>query len=115
MKIKLLFTGLAYVLALQAIASEPIAHEVWQRDAAMAAVNSARIDVATRAIGDISTLADAEFTLKRLTELENRADWPLPVRPLAGRFAARCSGRRNHATPAQLPRQDPGTPRRASR
>ena len=46
----------------------------------MAVINSARIDVAVSTIGNISTLADAEGTLERLNELENRADWALPVR-----------------------------------
>ena len=77
----ILFTGLAF--ALQATASNPIAEEVWQRDAAMAAVNSTHIDVAVSAIGDISALADAEAMLDRLNELENRTDWPLPVREAA--------------------------------
>lgn len=80
MNIKLLFTGLACAFALQVIASESIADEVWPRDAAMAAVKSARIDAAISAIGDISTLADAEVTLEKLNELENRSDWPMPVR-----------------------------------
>lgn len=83
MKNLLLFTGLTCTLALQAIASEPVADEVWQRNAAMAAVNSAQVDIAVRAIADISTLADAEATLEGLNALENRKDWPLPVREAA--------------------------------
>lgn len=83
MKSLLLFTGLACVLAAQAIASGPIANEVWQRNAAMAAVNSAEVDIEVHAIGDVSTFADAEVTLQRLNELENRKDWPLPAREAA--------------------------------
>ena len=79
----LLFIGLACAYALQATASGPGSYEVWQRDAAMEAINSTRIDVAVSAIGNISTLADAGSTLDRLNELENRADWPLPAREAA--------------------------------
>jgi hypothetical protein len=79
----LLVIGLTCSYALQATASGPGVGEVWQRDAAMEAINSTHIDVAVSTIGNISTLADAETTLDRLNDLENRADWPLPVREAA--------------------------------
>ncbi len=52
----------------------------WDRESAMAAVHSVNINLATRELGDISTLGNAEVTLEKLRGLVGRRDWPLPAR-----------------------------------
>ncbi len=62
----------------QAVEQTPI--KQWQGSSAMAAVHSVDIDIAVREIGNTSSLADGAGTLIKLTEIENRSDWPLPAR-----------------------------------
>jgi len=62
--------------------------ETWQRADAFAAIQAVDVDhvVIDRAvarIGGISSLTDGPYTLKKLHELENRSDWPLPAREAA--------------------------------
>ena len=73
-----IITGLLLGIALQAQAAVP-GSEYWQRDAALAAVNSISFEQAVREAGDIATLSDAASTLDRLRVLEARPDWPLPA------------------------------------
>lgn len=46
----------------------------------MAAAQSVDIELAVSNIGDISSLSDGAATLTKLTDMENRSDWPLPAR-----------------------------------
>lgn len=66
--------------ALQATANGQPGSAVWERDAALAAINPRVIDTAVAEIGDASSLGDAPATLDRLLRLETRSDWPLPMR-----------------------------------
>ncbi len=49
----------------------------------MAAAQSVDIERAVSEIGDISSLSDGAATLTKLTDMENRSDWPLPAREAA--------------------------------
>jgi hypothetical protein len=49
----------------------------------MAAAQSVDIERAVSEIGDISSLSDGAATLMKLTDMENRSDWPLPAREAA--------------------------------
>jgi len=55
----------------------------WDRDSALAAIRSTRIDVAIDELGDISSLGDGKATLGKLRDMESRSDWPLPAREAA--------------------------------
>lgn len=57
--------------------------EYWERDSAMATVESVNVDTAVYEIGSISSLADADATLAGLRSMANRGDWPLPAREAA--------------------------------
>ena len=52
----------------------------WERDSAMATVESVNIDTAVYELGNISSLADANTTLTGLRNMAIRGDWPLPAR-----------------------------------
>ena len=75
----LLFFGFAS----STIANDQAATARWDRNDAMAAIQSANIGVAISEIGDISSLADGATTLRKLRALETRGDWPLPAREAA--------------------------------
>ncbi len=77
------FTILLCGFTLQLMASVPPGSEVWERNAALAVINTSDIDVAVAEIGGISSLGDARGSLDKLAELETRSDWPLPVREAA--------------------------------
>ncbi|MDX2417270.1 MAG: hypothetical protein QNK19_07405 [Xanthomonadales bacterium] len=55
----------------------------WDRSNAMAAVRAVNIRVAVDEIGNVSSLADGEMTLKNLKQMETRSDWPMPAREAA--------------------------------
>ena len=76
-----LFLGCLLSQALAA--NQPTSSEQWERDSAMTAVRSVNIATAVFEIGDITSLADGETTLKNLRNLEARSDWPLPAREAA--------------------------------
>ncbi len=57
--------------------------EHWERDSAIAAVQSVNIDTTVYEFGSISSLADADSTLNGLKDIEVRSDWPLPAREAA--------------------------------
>lgn len=63
-----------------AIASDQPIEVRWERDAAQAIIDTNHVNATASKIGDISTLADSQATLEKLAELENRDDWPWPVR-----------------------------------
>ena len=69
-----------FVVTDTAIAANPAP---WDRSSAMAAVRSVNIDKAIYEIGNISSLADGEATLRQLKQLETRSDWPQPAREAA--------------------------------
>lgn len=71
------------VFASAASAADPSASLRWERDSAMAAVNSVNIDRAVVEIANVSALANAEATLAKLQQLETRSDWPVPAREAA--------------------------------
>lgn len=77
------FLLLASGIALLANASDTEMAERWDRNSALAAVQSVNLNAVTLEISDISSLADGETTVSRLTSLANRTDWPLPVREAA--------------------------------
>ena len=70
-------------LTTQVFAAEPSPFVQWDRNSAIAAVQSVDIDLAVREIGDISSLSDGADTLAKLSTLESRSDWPLPAREAA--------------------------------
>ena len=55
----------------------------WDRQSAMAAVRSAHIDIVVIEIANTVSLADGKATMRRLKDLENRVDLPLPAREAA--------------------------------
>ena len=66
-----------------AVAANPAPSTQWDRSSAMAAVRSVNIDRAVYEIGNVSSLADGEATLRQLKQLETRNDWPQPAREAA--------------------------------
>jgi len=52
----------------------------WDRNSALAAIRTVKIDAAVHEISNISSLADGTATLNRLKQIETRNDWPLPAR-----------------------------------
>ena len=74
---------LSCLLSQTLAANQTTPSELWERDSAMAAVRSVDIATAVFELGDISSLADGETTLKNLSKLETRSDWPLPAREAA--------------------------------
>ncbi|MBT8072882.1 MAG: hypothetical protein HKP21_04145 [Xanthomonadales bacterium] len=74
---------LSCLLSQTLAANQTTLSELWERDSAMAAVRSVDIATAVFELGDISSLADGESTLKNLRNLETRSDWPLPAREAA--------------------------------
>jgi hypothetical protein len=63
-----------------AFANKPDTPARFEHSSAMASVRSVDIDRAVYEIGDISSLADGEITLSRLSDIETRSDWSLPAR-----------------------------------
>lgn len=55
----------------------------WDRHSAMTAVHSVDINAVVNSLSDISSLADGQYMVDRLIEIENRPDWPLPAREAA--------------------------------
>lgn len=66
-----------------AVADEQTPSSQWDRKGAMAAVQTVDIREAVYELSNLSSLADGQFTLEQLKNLENRADWPLPAREAA--------------------------------
>ena len=71
------------VFAVSAVAVNQTHSTQWDRSTAMAAVRGVNIRIAVDEIGDISSLADGETTLKNLKHMETRSDWPMPAREAA--------------------------------
>ena len=74
---------LGFGLASLAGASDQEGVEYWDRNNAIAVVQSVDFNAALLEISDISSLADGEHTVGQLARLANREDWPLPVREAA--------------------------------
>ena len=70
-------------LAIHATVNAQTPFKHMDRSSAMAAVKEVNIEQAAREIGDISSLADGETTLRNLKHIETRSDWPLPAREAA--------------------------------
>lgn len=66
-----------------AVAANPATPAQWDRSSAMAAARSVNIERAVYEIGNVSSLADGEATLRQLKQLETRNDWPQPAREAA--------------------------------
>ena len=71
------------LLAIHASMHAQTSFKHMDRSSAMAAVKEVNTEQAAREIGDISTLADGQATLRNLKNIENRGDWPLPAREAA--------------------------------
>lgn len=72
-----------FVVTNTAVAANHAPSTQWDRSSAMAAARSVNIDKAVYEIGNVSSLADGEATLRQLKLLETRDDWPQPAREAA--------------------------------
>jgi hypothetical protein len=86
-RMKNLFTLIAFICFFvvndTAVAASPAPPTQWDRSSAMAAARSVNIEKAVYEIGNVSSLADGEATLRQLKQLETRNDWPQPAREAA--------------------------------
>ena len=55
----------------------------WDRNSATAAIHSVDINAAVDSLSNIAPLADGQYMVEQLNQVENRADWPLPAREAA--------------------------------
>jgi hypothetical protein len=85
MRKPLVFLTLFFISSVShlAIADAQTPSTQWDRNSAMAAVQTVDIRGAVHELSNISSLADGQSTLKQLKNLENRSDWPLPAREAA--------------------------------
>lgn len=72
-----------FALGAATVEANPDRSTQWDRNSAMAAARSFNIDAAVLELGNISSLADGEATLRQLKQLETRSDWPQPAREAA--------------------------------